>query len=310
MNIKYQLRPLGKILSAALCVIFSTQSFVAHASNPVSTAYVDRMILETIASSRLRAGNGISILADVTADLNEIAVTPELAIGDMYQGGVVFYLDDTKRHGLAVAINGTTNARFYSSSSPISAPPPPPRPRRLYTQANGVGAGRSNTITMTNAQSVSSVNNGATVGPTAMAQNINATTGKQEGCILPEADASSSTGTTGDVELIPDCVGGWYLPSVQEMFLLAGNIFAVNPTIQAHGGTPLRPGNDNPAARYWTSSTINSLTNPLGGTYTTPGQAAYYVQIGTTITTAIPAPSSEWSAGVTGVLSARWIRQF
>ena len=307
MNIKYQLRPLGKILSAALCVIFSTQSFVAHASNPVSTAYVDRMILETIASSRLRAGNGISILADVTADLNEIAVTPELAIGDMYQGGVVFYLDDTKRHGLAVAINGTTNARFYSAPSPQGATP---AQLRLYTQANGVGAGRSNTITMTNAQSVSSVTFGATVGPTAMAQSIHATTGKQEGCTLPEADASSSTGTTGDVELIPDCVGGWYLPSVQEMFLLAGNIFAVNPTIQAHGGTPLRPGNGDPAARYWTSSTINSLTNPLGGTYTTPGQAAYYVQIGTTITTAIPAPSSEWSAGVTGVLSARWIRQF
>jgi hypothetical protein len=302
MKIKSPLRA----LSAALCVMFSSHGFAA-ASNPVSTAFVDRMILETIENSRLRAGNGISIIADIIADVNDIGVAPELAIGELYQGGVVFYLDDTKRHGLAVAISATGNASTYSSTSPVTSPA-----ARLYTQANGVGAGAMNSVALNNSQSVSSLANGSAVAGASLALNASATTGQSGACDLPVASAPS-----GDVAgVVTDCVGGWYLPSVHEMFLLADSLVAVNVTISAqqaagYGGTLLQAGSGS-SANYWTSSTINSLTNPLGGTYTTPGQAAYYVNISSTVatSTAIPSPGSDWNSGLAGVGTYRWIRQF
>jgi hypothetical protein len=299
MKIKHVL----KGFSVVLCFMLSNQSF-ARPQNAISTCLVDTIIADIITRLGVTPGNGIAITTDSVTGAKTISVTPELALGDLYQGGVVFRLDETKRHGLIVSINEGSEG-FYSSGSPVTAS----SQSRLYTQGNGIGSGKKNTTTMTTSQSVSGLNNGVTVGPAAMSRNTNATTGADAACDLPEANATG--GAAGNVTLSSvstDCVGGWYLPSAHEMFLLRVAFDVVNTTINAKGGTPLTTGT---SANYWTSSTINSTTNTSGSgvTYTTPGMSAYYVNFGTTTTTATP--TDKWANDSSPLVTMyRWIRAF
>jgi hypothetical protein len=44
-----------------------------------------------------------SLLASVSCSTNESANTPKLIIGQEYQGGLIFYIDETGQHGLIVS---------------------------------------------------------------------------------------------------------------------------------------------------------------------------------------------------------------
>lgn len=295
MNVKYLLQG----VCVLLCLLLSSMSF-ARPQNVISTCLVKIIIADFITSLGLTPGNGIAIATNTVTGSKTISTTPELALGDLYQGGVVFRLDETKRHGLIVALNQGSNA-LYSSASPVTATT---AQNRLYAQGNGIGAGKNNTTTMTTSQSVSALTSGVSVGPGAMSRNAHATTGADGACDLPVANATG--GVAGNVTLSntsTNCVGGWYLPSVHEMFLLRLAFDVVNTTINAHSGTPLITG---VSANYWTSSTINSITNVSGTNYTTPGMSAYYVNFGTTTTTATP--TDVWSGGTVSMY--RWIRAF
>jgi len=298
MSIKHRL----KGISVVLCLMFASQSF-STTSDPIATCRVDQIIADLIDRLIVRPGNGIAITTDQTTGVRTISVTPELALGDFYQGGVVFHVDATKRHGLVVAIDQGSNS-LYSSASPVTATS---AQNRLYTQRNGIGAGKGNTTVMTTSQSVSALTDGLSVGPGAMSRNTNATTGTDAACDLPVANATD--GTAGNVTLSSvSCVGGWYLPSVHEMFLLRAAFDAVNITISAQHGTSLITGT---SANYWTSSTINSTANTSGSgvTYTTPGMSAYYVNFGTTAATATP--TDKWNSDSSPLISKyRWIREF
>jgi hypothetical protein len=268
MRIKYNLSMLGVVLGAML----STQSH-AIAPNPATTAYVNEAIRTIAGQLTYRAGNGIAIVGD------EISVTPELAVGDFYQGGIVFYVDNTRRHGLAIGLNAP-------STSPVEFSGPAPNgtesESRLYALSNGIGAGAANTAAM-NAFQSASCNTAATdaclqtAGPIASLYTADATTGAQD-CTLPTDGSTMTFSQT-------DCISGWYLPSVYEWLLLAQNVTAVNTAITALGGAALTDTN------YWTSNT------------STNGTQAYVMQ---TILTSPQASLQAWTLN----LQTRAIRRF
>jgi len=236
------------MLGVALGAMLSTQSH-AIAPNPATTAYVNEAIRTIAGQLTYRAGNGIAIVGD------EISVTPELAVGDFYQGGIVFYVDNTRRHGLAVGLSRPTT---YEGQVAVDFSGPAPNgsesESRLYALSNGIGAGAANTAAMNAFQSASCnlaapdpdyLTCSQTAGPLASLYTADATTGAA-GCTLP-TDGSTMTFN------VTDCISGWYLPSVYEWLLLAQNITAVNAAITALAGTELTDTN------YWTSNTNNEL---------------------------------------------------
>lgn len=68
-----------------------------------------------------------------------------LAIGDLYQGGIIFYLDGTGQHGLIRAVD--TGLGIGDSSSIYAWVNSTSNPNNILTNANGtaIGTGRSNT---------------------------------------------------------------------------------------------------------------------------------------------------------------------
>lgn len=78
------------------------------------------------------AGNTESAIFQVT--LGILLRGGGLSIGDYYQGGIVFYIDDTGRHGLIASFNDLGETTFNKSGLAISG-----------ATGDGVGAGRENT---------------------------------------------------------------------------------------------------------------------------------------------------------------------
>lgn len=245
MGIKYQL----STLAAASCLVFSMQSYARPENNPATTNYVNEAIQLVSGQVTYRAGHGVSIANDV------ISLTPELAVGDFYQGGIVFYVDNTKRHGLAIGLFEPTTYDAIAAV-PFSGPAPSgtESQNRLYALSNGLGAGAANTAAMNAFQSASCVTAGdvtclQTAGPVASLYTADATTGAQD-CTLPTDGGTIAFSQT-------DCMGGWYLPSVYEWLLLAQNVATVNAAILAKdaGADVLTD-----SVTYWASNTTNSLT--------------------------------------------------
>ena len=109
-------------------------------------------------------------------------VTTTLAIGDSYQGGIIFWLDATGQHGLiAATVDQSTGIQWYNGTY-----------RYTGTSGNGLYAGAMNT---------------ALIVATQMADN-------QTGNFAAKVCADYSV-TYGDVTY-----GDWYLPSKYELNLL------------------------------------------------------------------------------------------
>lgn len=245
MKLKY----LASVFATILCLVFSVDGYAATC-NPASTLYVDKAIDRARPLlGKYAPGHGILIENDV------ISVVPELEIGDFYQGGIVFYLDETKRHGLAVGLFSpitATGAVSVDFSGP--APSGTGSQLRLNLLANGIGAGAANTATMNAFQSASCVTATdqatclQTAGPVVSAYTADAATGAA-GCTLPTSGGVISFNETTD---IVGCMGGWYLGSSYEWLQLAENITVVNAAIANLGGQQITNGTN-----YWVSNTPN-----------------------------------------------------
>ncbi len=126
---------------------------------------------------QLIAGTNISIVG------NTISATggSTLAIGDSYQGGIIFWLDETGQHGLiAATTDQSTGMRWYAGTN-----------TNTMAFANGIGAGIANT-------SIIIANQGYGDGATYAARICN------------EYSVTIGGVTYGD----------WYLPSKYELNLL------------------------------------------------------------------------------------------
>lgn len=126
---------------------------------------------------------------------------PTYTIGDFAQGGIVFWLDETGQHGLAVAkspYGGGTGVRWYAGTYGV-------------TQAKGDGpySGEANNQIIISSQ--------VAIGDDA---NIFAARAANEVQI-------TENGIT---------YGDWYLPSKSELNLIYQNISIINATATANGG--------------------------------------------------------------------------
>ncbi|MDF1826881.1 MAG: hypothetical protein P1U39_01205 [Legionellaceae bacterium] len=174
----------------------------------------------------------------ITVSGNTITET-QLEIGQLYQGGIIFYLDSTKRHGLAISMtNSTTNSVPFTSAANT----------HIYASMTGIGAGAFNTAVMLAAEA--NVNDPQSAAPIAAARGVT-------------ADGLTScvpSGTTVQ-PLTETCYGGWYIPSVGEyqQIQLAGNT-TINDAVRANGGSNLLD------TFYWSSTTTSDGTKAFDTT--------------------------------------------
>jgi len=133
--------------------------------------------------TKVTAGTNVTVTgAGTTASPYVVNTTDTLAIGDSYQGGIIFWLDTTGQHGLiAATANQNTGIHWYNGTY-----------RYTGTNGNGLYAGKMNT---------------AMIIATQMADN-------QTGNFAAKVCADYSV-TVGGVTY-----GDWYLPSKYELNLL------------------------------------------------------------------------------------------
>ena len=133
--------------------------------------------------TKVTAGTNVTVTgAGTTASPYVVNTTDTLAIGDSYQGGIIFWLDATGQHGLiAATANQNTGIHWYNGTF-----------RYTGTNGDGLYAGAMNT---------------AMIIATQMADN-------QTGNFAAKVCADYSV-TVGGVTY-----GDWYLPSKYELNLL------------------------------------------------------------------------------------------
>ena len=133
--------------------------------------------------TKVTAGTNVTVTgAGTTASPYVVNTTDTLAIGDSYQGGIIFWLDTTGQHGLiAATADQNTGIQWYNGTY-----------RHTGTNGNGLYAGKMNT---------------AMIIATQMADN-------QTGNFAAKVCADYSV-TVGGVTY-----GDWYLPSKYELNLL------------------------------------------------------------------------------------------
>tara|TARA_R110002126_G_scaffold110918_2_gene248504 strand:- start:33832 stop:35142 length:1311 start_codon:yes stop_codon:yes gene_type:complete len=185
-----------------------------------------------------QAGAGITI----DNSTGVIAQSPTYALGDTLEGGTIFYLDDTKRHGLMVltsALTGGTAKPLTLSTTTLG-----------QAFANGIGAGMVNSqYWLSKIQTdldIAGVTTG-NIGATAVGSALNVS--------MMFNGSSYVNCPTGDGNASKTCFGGWYLPSLNELSLLYTQLLV----------TSFCSGSSNPNL-YWSSTSTPSGTSVTSST--------------------------------------------
>lgn len=142
-------------------------------------------------------------------------------VGDFAHGGIVFYVDESGKHGLVVSKDDLSDSITWFASGFKST----------QAKANGLHAGKQNTAIII-ALRAALVDNDATSPETST-----------YAARLANEFSEDLNGIT---------YGGWYLPSSYELTLLFQNKTAVNTSASANGGTALS------SSSYWSSTEVSS----------------------------------------------------
>ena len=166
------------------------------------------------------AGDGILIEGDVIK-INR----PMHHIGELYRGGIVFWLDETGEHGLIASksdINQGQGVQWRNGESGNKI---------TNARADGIGAGESNTNIII-AQ-----------------QTIDHQTGTFAAllCTKYRVQQDGETPCATPSTLAVSCYGGWYLPSTHELALMRTNL-------SQQGIAHFAPD------YYWSSTETNATT--------------------------------------------------
>jgi hypothetical protein len=165
------------------------------------------------------AGDGITIEGDVIK-----ATQQTHHIGEMYRGGIVFYVDETGHHGLIASkidVNGQgVQWRNGAAGNKIT-----------NARGDGIGSGETNTRLIIAQQTIDNQNG---LFAALLAANFQVLEDGVTPCQTPIAPESL-------------CYGGWYLPSAFELQLLHNTLHQANLSSFA--------------PEYYWSSTEASVTN-------------------------------------------------
>ena|GEM_PF-6706042 len=212
-----------KLIFSIFCLIGVHNVYAMDGErNPASTKFVDQEIAK--ATSAIFIIMNKEIEAAITASTNSILSTvnqeiqeavPTVAVGEPYQGGIVVYTDNTKQHGLILALSDVTDSTvIYSTHS------------EEFGYANGVGAGL--------------LNSASQLGHSDGSNNVNANTR------LSQDYASGCAPATGTIQAPGEnvCFGQWYVPSLFEWELVLNNFNTIQTAL----------GNDPLNGTYWSST--------------------------------------------------------
>lgn len=156
---------------------------------------------------------------------NQISTPPAPAhhIGELYQGGIIFWLDVTNQHGLIVA-------KIDASREPgVKWANGGRNNKKTNALADGINAGNTNTALIV----AKAINNKNIHSAALMAANFKVAADGETLCHTPITDNAL-------------CFGGWYLPSAYELTLLFNNMQQLNLAY------PL-------ATKYWSSTEATDL---------------------------------------------------
>jgi hypothetical protein len=143
------------------------------------------------------AGKGISIEGDV---INVVRAAHK--IGELYRGGIIFWLDETGEHGLIVSksdINKGQGIQWRNGASGNKV---------TNARADGLGAGESNTNIIIAQQTIDQQ-----TGNFAALLTVKYRVQEDGDTPCPSPDLLSAA-----------CYGAWYLPSAHELALIRKNL--------------------------------------------------------------------------------------
>lgn len=168
------------------------------------------------------AGSGISITDYVISK-------KKYAIGDLVFGGVVFWVNETGEHGLVCSLKNVSDNAIWMEQVVTNENDVD---EIMYTQSNGIGAGKLNTATILSANVVKDISN------INFAAYLCASYGHDfyTNLLVEPQDWDGSY-----------LYGDWYLPSVYELSLMGLNIDLLNNIFQANGGQQFDE-------EYWSSN--------------------------------------------------------
>lgn len=190
-----------------------------------------------------KAGAGISIADYVISKRKH-------AIGDVVFGGVVFWVNETGDHGLVCSLENVSDNAIWMEQVVANVNDVE---KVMYTQSNGIGAGKLNTAIILSANVVEKVSN------TNFAAFLCARYGYD---YLTNFNVIVQTEDWDGSYLY----GDWYLPSVYEFSLMYLNKDFLNDIFKANGGQEF----DN---EYWSS---NEETEDFGYSITNYNNAWVY----------------------------------
>lgn len=148
-------------------------------------------------TSYYEAGEGIVIEGSVIS-----AATKSFQVGDSYQGGVIFWLDETKQHGLIASkfdLNDNQGIQWRNGDSGNKI---------TNAYSDGIGAGATNTRLIISQQTADN-QSGSFAALIAARFSV-----LEDGEIPCQTPASPNT----------ICYGDWYLPSIYELTLLKASL--------------------------------------------------------------------------------------
>lgn len=180
------------LLGASLCVPHTLQA------NPASTDYVNQRISEAVNT----------LTSTLKSEINRLATQitsqhiPTHALGERYQGGVIFFVDDSGLHGLIAALSDANKGEGIQWQNGVSGE------KIVNARANGIGAGESNTRLIISQQTVDDQD-----GNFAALAALNYS-------VLADGTTPCPYSVTPSMM----CYGGWYLPSLYELDLMRRNL--------------------------------------------------------------------------------------
>lgn len=174
-------------------------------ANPASTEYVNQHITDAV--NNLTAVMQKEINALLTQINNQRIPTHRL--GEQYQGGIIFFVDESRLHGLIAATHDANNGEGIQWQNGEAGD------KIVNARANGVGGGQSNTRLIIAQQTIDyQQGNFAAL----VASNFSVS-----------ADGSTPCSTTANQNMA--CYGDWYLPSIYELDLMRLNLREANQLI-------------------------------------------------------------------------------
>ncbi|MDF1685037.1 MAG: hypothetical protein P1U36_10340 [Legionellaceae bacterium] len=180
---------------------------------------------------------GTGIIVD--SDTNTISQTPTYTIGDTLEGGTIFYLDATNRHGLMVLTTSLTPevTALFNASGSTSADGTAISP--------GIGGGQVNSqywYSYFQSQDFMTSFSTSAVG-------------------YSLSQAPTEAGGSCPLDGVTLCYSGWYLPSISELQILHSQSSTIIPACTSGTGTAWSSSSSGTSTDVYTLQLVTGATS-------------------------------------------------